>query len=662
MLLVVVLTFLVLPTDNAEAQRRRKSGDRVRVYRTDAEFWRTLEEQHPDEGAVVLENEQLVELKWNSAVTGYDSEWTMRLVYAVIDAERADELRQWAEWVPPGGDVKRFEVVVTRGDQQSAARIEEDEIYLEEVRGGFQRQRFAIPNFEDHLVIEITRELYIGRHGIPYLELPIDFPFPVRRSEIVYRTPLPPQSKRRTPLEQWKETYLGYWKLFGPEGVDSENDTRGNILTQRWIWRDLPARDRLPFLSPPHRLRDVVIIGVDATVYDVMDMARDLYDDGVGPVAAEIAGSAAATELNAFADASVEEQVEAVHAWIRDHLDLDRGQIGFRAHPRSLREAMEKGAHPVDACVAMVGLLARLGVESHPMWVHRRGFSQSELRVFNPYFWNHMVVYVPALDPTGKIRGGIVDVARPEIPTGSLDPWLAGSGAIVLDGRTFPTVTLPRLRSNPATVDATLTGSVDDEGTLTGILDVDLGGLAVAAVRGRGPSGRLPVDPDDVLAGLGDVLALVPRAEVRREGIRCTAPAVDRVHVKVPVRVPACLQDAGDIELLAASVAYPAWWDEELPAGERILPLDLGIPYRFGITTEVTLPSGMRSAEPPQDVDLLELGLDYRRRSSATTAFLSIEERFAMGRTWVPEAEYDALRIYVEDLRLVAADPAALVR
>ncbi len=653
--LPTLVALLAVVADLADAApRRRKRTETVRAYRTSDAFWETLEAEHAEAGAVYLKNHNTMALRWNSAARNFDSELERYVAVAILDAEKAEPLRTWSLTEVLGAQYEDLTVIVTDAVDKTARELSSDEVYREQVVPGLHRWRFAIPNFEDRVIIEISYELYAGRGGLPYYEADLDLPFPCLEGRFEYREPAP-RAGRMTPLETAKREFLDDWRVYGPPGATPEMRVEGETRVHTWTWTNRPGMSVEPLSPPADRMGEAVIVGLDAAEFSALDAAEWYVEDEFRPAVEAMRPEVAEIAASLAARPSTLEKVQGAVRWARSRWDVVDWASWALFEPRPPSE-LEDLALPSDLCGIVAAILSELDIGAVPVGVHRLGRGRRETRVFNPNLFNYVLLYVPELDPQSDWGGGLIDVADVGTPVGLLGPEVAGSSGVLLDR--LVAAQLPSDRGGDPAVSVTVDAAADADGTLAGEIGVMVTGLATGAFRHADTV--LPERVDDIVDALDALVGLDERLSLG--SLTCAERTDGRVQVTASFDAQGFLSDAGGVWLLETSVVTPAVWAVELPDRPRRTPVDFGYACRYTIDTTISLPESVTRVEAPDERGIGQASLlRYVRRVSAVDGSVTVHEVFNVEAPTFGAGSYPRIREILRAAADANREPLACV-
>ena len=216
---------------------------------------------------------------------------------------------------------------------------------------------------------------------------------------------------------------------------------------RRWSWCDLPAlKNAARSAGGAHA--PATFVGMDPRSLHLTHLVERYFDDRFGPSRMRVTAGLVGFDTGAFENASIGEAVRALKIWLDERIEHVPDDWCALREPQDPMVTARDGGASTDLCALASGLLAELGVESYPVVVHCRDSEFPGPHVLNPNLFNYKVLWLPGLDPEGKLLAGFVDVADPAQPADALSERIAGSPAYLLSDVRKEWCTLPQGQTN----------------------------------------------------------------------------------------------------------------------------------------------------------------------------------------------------------------------
>lgn len=344
------------------------------------------------------------------------------------------------------------------------------------------------------------------------------------------------------------------------------------------------------------------------------------------------------------AELDSEPTVEQLFAFVRDrtrYVVLYDDLLGA-FQPHTAAEVLERQFGDCkDMATLLLALLARAGVEAHPMLVGIR-----DRVFFDPEFpsitaFNHVVVAVPEAD------GGyqFLDPTFKDAAYGVRQWHLDGQGALVVKPDGVEALRIPRPEK---AYELDILYTVGGADRLT--LEADLRG---SAARGWAwMADHRPGDLDD------RVSQFLSRVEVRSIDDVSVTRTAGAVRVEASATVGPLFRSAENRRILPLRQFLPNGVLKD-PASDRVNDVHLGEKGQLRIRVRLPATMSRRVIHRPPSVEVVEGGLRFRFKSTESDGVVEASFALDIERRTIPQSELNVLRAF--DARLAEAARAAFV-
>jgi transglutaminase-like putative cysteine protease len=318
----------------------------------------------------------------------------------------------------------------------------------------------------------------------------------------------------------------------------------------------------------------------------------------------------------------VQQKVKAVHEWVATKVDYAGNCVGIGAVvPRDLSVVLK---HRIGDCkdhaTLVQALLAALQIESHQVLVNAGSlYRLPEVPVASMV--NHVINYVPALNL-------FLDATDSLTPLGRLPFQLYGKPVLTADAK-VPT----KIPGEPGGNTQTMTTKIQisDDGSATGSVEVELGGLYAISARG----GFKNFSAEQRTRYVRDAF--------RAQGLEAEGqfehddplPMLDRFHYKATFKIKRAVRYPG-----AGAMSVGPWFYNEAPVGhwaQNAVEPDEDLAFDAvcgsGTTTEdyeITWPAALQVLAIPQgtvvNTTLLNYESRYEMKGQVLTAHRALQD------------------------------------
>ena len=598
--------------------------------------WDALKAKYPDAGAVFLLDETVSELGRQGDEFGRRVD--VHQVIAIIDPQQA---AGWLDWEIPNSEyhsLSRIEARTWLSPNQSH-RVEKkdfhdvsmfpDEVLYSDIRG----KRFAFPAIAPRTVIDVSYEYtspsiysydqHLFAHHIPTLVSRVSF--------VVPRAFLAEEFDQAVRVSGLTRTTPMVQVLPRPEG---------EVKQFTWEMRDVEAIVQETQMPPLSDLAPLIRLAPRAptrTGWSWAWVGRHYYDELLMP---QLKGTPQIRELATRLTAGFAtpiDKVRALYGYVQTdvrYVAIELGIGGYQPHPAQRVLGLRYGDCK-DKSTLLLSLLHEIGIEGFAALVRTRDQGAVDTALVNIGQFNHMIVWLPIgesgwwLDPTAEYATADYLPAADQ-----------GIMALVVGPSVSRFLATPVLDPERSITDRRVLAAMDEEGGLSGTLEIRVGGEPGMDYRGafrtRGAPGR---------EQLIDRILTRELSGARLKEFRITGlESVEKPLVlAIDFAWPRCATVAGDAIVLPGDFLSPPGWAEPLRrTGRRNPVLFDGLEQRRD-RIRILPPAGW-TFDLPAGVAEQGSCFSFFRDASNDSGAVRIERTAALERLAISRPNFDLAR------------------
>ncbi len=540
-------------------------------------------------------------------------------------------------------DVQQLHIIDARV-RRADGTVEDAEVHYEQEISNWQVRIYydwkssivQFPKLRPGDLVEIAYTLsdvapYNPFRGYLGLVVPLAEEIPRRHVEVIVEAPASRKLYANVPMLQ---------------SLQHQEDKRGTVQVQRWTAWNVPAvvtEPRAPGWSE-------IIPYLHVSTFRSWSHVAQWY---WGLVREQYRSSpevdALARRLGRRAK-TVEDKVRAVYAFVTRKIRYVGLEFGIHTHkPYSAPQVLERRFGDCkDKAMLMVVLLARLGVEAHPVLVRTRqngslGHFPASLAVFD-----HAILYVPALH---RFLDGTAEF------TGSDDLPYQDQGVmgLIVGPNLGKLVTLPVLPATKNTSARRVRILVDRRGDAMVTDRMVLTGQFAAQWRARFRDESMRRKTMESMLS-----RIYPGAVIQNLRVHGDRDPDKKLMIEMRYRVPGLLRDSGEDRVMDLSSGGDRLVATFASLPHRSQELLLDFPFVFTSHREVVLPAGMQIESLPRtmrrSVRDRDLNLFFQQDVSRRGRHLFVSRRLRMGSHRIVPRAYPAFRAFCSKVDSVMAD------
>ncbi len=609
--------------------------------------WNVLQRTYPDAPAFYLLDETVSEVGYYGG-DDYGRRVEVRKVVAILDPRRAQDWLTWDVVNTENHLLIRLEAR-TWTSPDASHRVEKDDLHDVTLFPDYvlyadiRARRFAFPAVAPRTVVEL-RYTYSSPSVYSFNEHVFAHSIPTLVSRMRLVVP------RRLLAEEFDQAIRA-------AGITAKPASRllprpqGEVKEFTWEMRDLPAMTFEPQMPPPGAVAPAVRfapLAPERWGYGWAWMGRRYYDDLVlprmdpTPQIRELAARLTAGQPNAV------DKVKAIYRWVQSDIRYVAIEIGIGGfQPHSVREVLKnRYGDCKDKVGLFLSLLDEAGIDGFAALVRTREQGAADTALFSLGQFNHMIAWLPIgergwwLDPTAE------DCLPDYLPAADqgVMALVVGPGVV----RFLETPVLPPERS---TTERRVTGTLDEQGNLSGTLEIRVSGEAGmryrAAVRARGEKER---------EQLADGLLARSLRGARTTGVRIGGLETGPLVVAVDFSWPGCATAAGDALALPGDFLAPPDWGTPFRRAERVYPVVFDVLEQWRDRIRIVPPAGYRGEAP---LGVAEPGrcFSFFRDAGTDSGAVRLDRTFELEALDLPAADFSSAREEFERARVAYTEP-----
>jgi transglutaminase-like putative cysteine protease len=553
-------------------------------------------------------------------------------------------------------DVEGMTYTLDEGEVQRH-ELASDDVFEEDLDGGFEQVRFTLPSLEPGAVIEYQYELD-SESLIQIPEWSFQRARPTLYSHYEVRVP----------------TFLEYATLTrGTQRYDSVHTEQKQLgrrtdVEKHWVMKDVPALREEPYMTTPEDYRSRIQLrakllrnpntgevlnrfmtswpDLATTLLESESFGKGLGEGGGGLFGGEGAVAKGVNRLTEGAS-SDSAKMRALYGYVQSSIEWN-GRMS-RVRDKDFDEILEsKTGNSAEVNLLLISLLQNAGIEAHPVLLSTRDHGRTVpgypiVRQFN--------TVIAAVQLPNREERVLLDATEPLCPVSMLprrdlkpQAWLVRKENPIWIGIPSPS----------ARRQIYIQGALNPDGTLKATLTVEDHGHRALRMRkvlqDRDPSEVLKDRVLENLTGVSLSEVSVENQEAIGEPVKLTATLKSSGYA----------QAAGPMMYANPRVAAPIQ-ENPFKREERTFPVDFAYPRRTTYTLSLDLPEGYEVKELPESrrVRLPEEEGTFTRRTGAKSGRLMVRSAKNIRTPRIPPERYEALRTFFTEV--VSAQSEQLV-